>query len=72
MTIQRVIGIVVLIVGVVLLVIGINATSSVADRWSNFFTGHFTDSTMWYMAIGIVAAVVGIGLLLMGGRRLAG
>ena len=70
MPIQRIIGIAVLVVGVVLLVIGINATKSVADRWSNFFTGHFTDSTMWYMAIGIVVAIVGVGLIAMGGRRL--
>ncbi|MEX2673441.1 MAG: DUF3185 family protein [Phycisphaeraceae bacterium] len=37
------------VVGVVLFIIGLNASNSVADRMSNFFTGQYTDSVVWYM-----------------------
>jgi Protein of unknown function (DUF3185) len=66
---QRILGIALLVVGVVLLVIGVNASDSMADRWSNFFTGHYTDTTVWYMVGGIASGVVGL-VLLLGGRRL--
>jgi len=67
----RLVGIVLVVVGVVLLVLGFMASDSLADRTSNFFTGRFTDKTMWYI-IGGIAMVVGGGLLAaMGGRRLA-
>jgi succinate dehydrogenase hydrophobic anchor subunit len=45
---QRITGTVLLVVGVILLTLGMNASHSAADRWSNFFTGHFTDATMWF------------------------
>ncbi len=67
MGIQRVVGIVLLVLGVVLFIIGMNASGSIADRWSHFFTGHFTDTTVWYMVAGIVAAIVGL-VLAFGGR----
>ena len=57
-----------LVPGVVLFIIGMNASHSAADRWSNFFSGHFTDSTVWYIAGGVAAAVAGVVLLLFGGR----
>jgi uncharacterized membrane protein len=60
---QRVIGIVLLVVGVVLLIVGLNASDSAADRWSNFFTGHYTDTTVWYIVAGIGAAVGGLVLM---------
>jgi hypothetical protein len=66
---QRVAGIALLVVGLVLVVVGMNASDSLADRWSNFFTGHYTDTTVWYMVGGIACAAV--GLMLAGfGRRL--
>lgn len=67
---QRLGGAALLVTGVVLFVIGVNASHSVADRWSNFFSGHFTDSTMWYMLAGIVAGVVGSLLLAFGGGKI--
>ncbi len=70
---QRVVGIVLLVVGVILLVAGINASDSPADRWSNFFTGHFTDSTVWYLIGGVGLAAVGLMIVLgvLGGRRMS-
>jgi uncharacterized membrane protein len=56
---QHIIGVVLLVVGVVLLIVGLNASDSAADRWSNFFTGHYTDTTVWYIVGGIAAAVGG-------------
>ncbi|MGA2501951.1 MAG: DUF3185 family protein [Tepidisphaeraceae bacterium] len=68
---QRMGGIVLIIVGVILFLIGMNASDSAADRWSNFFTGHFTDRTMWYIVGGIASAVVGLMLSMIGGRRIS-
>ena len=68
MNTQPIAGIILLVAGIVLFVIGMNASDSFADRWSNFFTGHFTDTTVWYMVGGIAAAVCGLVLMSMGGR----
>ena len=66
---QQVVGITLLVVGVTLFAFGMNASHSLADRWNDFFTGHFTDSTLWYIIGGISAAVV--GALLFTGRKTA-
>lgn len=66
---ERIAGFVLMAGGVALFVIGMNASRSVADRWSNFFTGHFTDSTMWLMFLGIAAAFAGVVLLALRGRK---
>ena len=69
MNIQRVVGIVLLVVGVILFVVGMNASDSVADRFSNFFTGHFTDETVWYIIGGVASAIGGLMLVMVGGRK---
>ena len=69
MNLQRVVGIVLVVVGVILFVVGMNASDSVADRWSNFFTGHYTDATVWYMIGGIASAIGGLILFFFGGRK---
>jgi uncharacterized membrane protein len=69
MNAQRIVGIVLVVAGIVLFIIGMNASDSLADRASNFFTGHFTDATMWYIIGGIVMALGGIGLVFFGGRK---
>jgi hypothetical protein len=66
---QRIGGTALLAAGVVLFIIGMNASHSVADRWSNFFSGHFTDATVWYIVGGIAAAIVGLVLVTLGGRK---
>lgn len=70
---QRVGGLLLLVAGVVLFVIGMNASDSVADQWTKFFTGHFTDSTVWYLIGGVALAVVGILAIMFGsaGRKSA-
>ena len=66
---QRMLGIVLLVAGVILLVVGLNTSHSVADRWSNFFTGHFTDATVWYIVGGAASGVVGLMLVMFGGGK---
>lgn len=60
MNMQRAVGLVLLVVGVILFIVGVNASDSFADRWSNFFTGHFTDSTVWYMVGGVAVGLLGL------------
>ena len=68
MNVQRIAGIALLVVGLVLVVVGMNASDSMADRWTNFFTGHYTDTTVWYMVGGVASAVVGLMLMIFGRR----
>lgn len=63
---QRIVGIVLLVVGVVVLVIGMNASHSAADQVTHTFTGHFTDTTAWYIIGGLAAALLGLLLTLFG------
>ncbi len=69
MSIQRIIGLVLLIGGIILIVVGVTASRSFADQVSNFFTGHLTETTLWYIIGGIAAAILGLVLLLVRGRR---
>ena len=64
----RIGGIVLLAVGVILFFVGLNASDSMADQVSNFFTGRFTEATMWYMVGGAALAVGGLVMLAAGGR----
>jgi LPXTG-motif cell wall-anchored protein len=64
-----VVGIALLVVGVVLIVFGMNASASLGSRLSELFTGAPSDRTIWLLLLGIVAAIVGLGLLLAGRRR---
>jgi hypothetical protein len=66
---QRILGAVLLVAGMILLIVGMNASHSAADQWSNFFTGHFTDATVWYIVGGIASAVGGLMLVMFGGRK---
>ena len=56
MNIKRIIGVVLLVVGIVLIVMGVTASRSLADSVSRFFTGHFTQNTLWYIFGGIALA----------------
>ena len=63
---NRIGGLLLLAVGIVLLVVGFRASDSIADRFSNFFSGHFTESTVWYMLGGALLTVVGLSLATRG------
>lgn len=67
----RIIGLVCIVVGVVLIVLGLRATESVADRLSSFFTGHFTEATVWYILGGIALGVTGVVLLATSARSVS-
>lgn len=69
MNTQRIVGGLLSVAGVVLLLMGLNATDSLSDRMSRFFTGHFTDATTWYLVVGAVSVIVGVTLLFTEGRR---
>ncbi len=64
----RFIGIIVAIVGAVLLYFGINGSHSLVDQASQTLTGRFTQQTMVYIVLGIVA-LVGGALTALVGRR---
>ena len=65
---RSVIGIVLAAVGVVLLYFGITASDSLVDQASKTFTGRFTQQTMIYIILGVVA-LVGGGLTALSARR---
>ena len=65
---NRIIGLILVVVGIVLLVFGMNASQAPVDQVTQTFTGRFTQTTMTYLIIGIIA-VVGGGLLALRGRR---
>ncbi|MCX5658190.1 MAG: DUF3185 family protein [Planctomycetota bacterium] len=68
MNTQRLAGLILLVGGIVLFVVGMNASDSIADRWTNFFTGHFTNETVLYMVGGGIAAAVGLSMMALGFR----
>jgi hypothetical protein len=64
-----VVGIVLLVAGVVLMVFGMNASTSLGSRLSELFTGAPSDRTLWLLVAGVAAAILGLGMLLVGWRR---
>jgi hypothetical protein len=53
-----------LLVGVILLIWGLQASQSVASDVSTAVTGSPTDRSIWLIALGVIAAVIGgFGLL---------
>ena len=65
---QRIIGFVVLVVGIVLFIMGLNASHSLADRASNFWSGRFTEATTWYIIGGIGLSILGLLIAVFSGR----
>lgn len=71
MKMHRIVGLVLVVVGLILFIVGLNASDSLGDRLSNFFTGHFTESTVWYMVLGIASMIAGSMLMLIQGGKTA-
>jgi LPXTG-motif cell wall-anchored protein len=56
---MKIVGFVLLIVGVVLLFFGWQSSEGLDDQVSEAVTGEYTDSTMWYIILGVIAAAAG-------------
>jgi hypothetical protein len=63
---NQIAGMALLVGGVVLMVFGFTAADSFGSDVSRFFTGSPTDKAIWMIIVGIVAAIVGLGLTLRG------
>lgn len=61
---NRPMSFVLLVAGIVLIVYGVLASRSVGSDFSRLFTGVPTDTTLWLLAGGLVASVVGIAGLM--------
>ena len=68
MEMNRIIGIVVFAVGIALLAFAFHSADAPLERLSDTITGRYSNETMWYFGVGIVAAVGG-GLLAAFGSR---
>jgi drug/metabolite transporter (DMT)-like permease len=68
MRMTQILGAVALVIGVVLMGLAYHASNAPLEQVSNAITGRFTDQTMWYLILGIAAAVGGV-LLVAFGRR---
>jgi hypothetical protein len=62
------IAIALLAVGVLLIIYGINASNSFTSEISEAFTGSPTNKTIWLLAGGTLAAVIGVVGLARGSR----
>jgi LPXTG-motif cell wall-anchored protein len=69
MRMTQILGAVALVIGLVLLGFAYHASNAPMDQVSNAITGRFTNQTMWYLILGIAAAVGGVLLVAFGRRR---
>jgi hypothetical protein len=65
----RTFGLAALVVGVVLVAIAYQSAHAPADQITNLLTGRFTDKTMWYAIVGVMAVVLGGATAAFGVRR---
>jgi multisubunit Na+/H+ antiporter MnhB subunit len=66
---MNIIGLAVFALGIVLLIFGFNESHSFSSDVSRFFTGNPTDRSIWFIAGGAVAVIVGMILALRGMKR---
>jgi hypothetical protein len=66
MSIQRFLGVFLLVAGAIALIVGINSSHSAADQISNAFTGRFTQATAVYFLGGGAACIIGFLLIMVG------
>jgi len=64
----QILGAVIFALGILALYFGNHASNAPLEELSNSLTGRFTDETMWYFAVGTVAALGGALLALFGNR----
>jgi hypothetical protein len=56
---NRALSLVLLVGGTILIIYGVSASDSISSSFSRMFTGSPTDKTIWLLAGGAVAAVIG-------------
>jgi hypothetical protein len=66
---KKILGLVLLVVGAVLLYFGLQAADAPLEQARESLTGDYSDQTMVYLICGAAAAVGGLALLVLGGRR---
>ncbi len=58
---NKILSLALLVFGIVLFIYGLNSTNSVGSDFSRFFTGTPTDKSIWLLAGGGVAILLGAG-----------
>jgi hypothetical protein len=66
---KKIAGVVLLVVGAVLLYFGWQASDAPLEQARESLTGDYSDQTMLYLIGGAAAAVAGVALLVLGGKR---
>jgi uncharacterized membrane protein len=66
---NNMVGFAILALGIVLLIFGFNESQSFGSDVSRFFRGNPTDRSMWLIAGGAVAVMVGLVVAFLGMRR---
>ena len=66
---NNIIGLAVFALGIVLLIFGFNESHSFSSDVSRTFTGNPTDRSIWFIAGGAAAVVVGLVLSIRGMKR---
>jgi drug/metabolite transporter (DMT)-like permease len=69
MSMTQILGAVALVIGLVLLVFAYNASTAPMEQVSEVLTGRYSGQTMWYLILGMAAAVGGVLLIAFGRRR---
>ena len=68
MSLWRLVGVALLVVGLGLLYFGWQATDAFDEQIREAVTGQYSDETLWQLIGGAAAAVVGLLLVLFGGK----
>jgi hypothetical protein len=66
---NNIVGLGVFALGVVLLIFGFNASQSFSSDVSRAFTGNPTDRSIWLIAGGAAAVILGLFMALRSGKR---
>ena len=66
---NKMFAIVLLVGGVVLMILGVQATNSFSSDVSRFFTGSPTDKAIWMLIGGLIAAVMGLAMMLRSSKQ---
>jgi LPXTG-motif cell wall-anchored protein len=69
MRMTQILGGVAPVIGLVLLGFAYHASNAPMEQVSEAITGRYTNQTMWYLILGIAAAVGGVLLVAFGRRK---